>query len=98
MPDSSPTPRGLSALAARIFGIERSEVARAAALFLLSFVLGLSIVSFDLAMSTSIALTLDPAELPWSQVVLAVAGPVAGLLLDWLRPRMSMTMFVTVPL
>lgn len=82
----------------RLLGVRRGEAGRAAVLFLLSFVLGLSLVSFDLALSTSLVLTLSVQELAWTQVVLAGVVPFAGLAMAWLRPRLSTILFVTLPL
>ncbi len=83
---------------ARLLGLRPEEFGRASALFALSFVLGLSLVSLELASSTGLLVTLEGAQLAWSHVAVAAALPLAGLALAWLRPRVSVASYVTLPL
>jgi AAA family ATP:ADP antiporter len=82
----------------RLLGLKPHESRLAARLFFISFFIGVALVSFDLAVSTALVVELGPGELIVARSVPVAAAPLTGMVLLWLRPRLSFTAMALGPL
>src|SRR5215510_13736072 len=82
----------------RLLGLQPHEGRLAARLYCISFFLGVALVSFDLAVSTALVVGLSSGELIFARSVAVVAAPLTGMVLLWLRPRLSFTAMALGPL
>jgi len=82
----------------RLLGLQPHESRMAARLFFISFFLGVALVSFDLAVSTALVVGLSSGEMIFARSVAVGAAPLTGMVLLWLRPRLSFTAIALGPL
>ena len=82
----------------RLLGLKPHEGRLAARLYCISFFLGVALISFDLAVSTALVVALSSGELIFARSVAVLAAPLTGMVLLWLRPRLSFTALALGPL
>jgi hypothetical protein len=85
-------------LAARALDVRPGEQRRVAALFTASFILGLALTLFDLAVAAHLLAAAAPEDLPWARVAVGAAVLASGAALAALRVRLSPAALAAGPL